>query len=243
MTIQDYLLILKRRGWIILAAVILAAAAAFGVSALQEDMYRATVQVSTVPARPDWGLGNTAKDLMRNFAINLQTPEMAQRVIERAQLDMNPYDFLSQVKVSPDSSTFMIKIEARSRDPEVAKQMALTLADEFVDERTAYYAQQDKRDRIEVKIVSRAIGAEHYQPQPLFNAVAGGVLGLLFGIGLVLLLTWMESGYLRTPDSVERALGAPVLAAIPVVADEPRAPQRRPITSPGRVEQIGMEHG
>lgn len=231
MNIQDYVRILRSRGWIIVAAVLLAAAGAFGVSAIQEKMYRATVQVSTVPARPDWGLGNTAKDLMRNFAINIQTPEMAQRVIDRAQLDMNPYDFLGHVKVSPESSTFMIKIEARDRDPEVAKLMALTLADEFVDERTAYYAQQDKRDRIEVKIVSRAIGYEQYQPKPLLNAVAGGVLGLLLGISIVLALTWMEADFLRTPDSVERALGVPVLGAVPT-SDSDTRPSTAPATRP-----------
>ena len=53
MTIQEYLRILQRRGWIILVAVVLAAAGAFGISYFQEDMYRATVYVSTVPARPD----------------------------------------------------------------------------------------------------------------------------------------------------------------------------------------------
>jgi capsular polysaccharide biosynthesis protein len=215
MTIQDYLRILQRRGWIIAVAVILAGVAAYGISSLQQEMYRATVQVSTVPARPDWGLGNTAKDLMRNFAINIQTPEMAQRVIDRAQLDQNPFDFLSRMNVAPDSSTFMIKIEARDRDPAVARLMALTLADEFVEERTAYYAQQDKRDRIEVKIVSRAISTEQFQPKPMLNAVAGSVLGLLMGIGLVLMLLWMESGLLRTPDAVERTLDLPVLGAIP----------------------------
>lgn len=222
MSIRDYIRILRRRGWIIAVAAALAALAAFGVSSIQEEMYRATVQVSIVPARPDWGLGNTAKDLMRNFAINIQTPEVAQKVIDRAQLDQNPYDFLGHITVSPDSSTFMIKIEARDRDPEVAKLMAITLADEFVEERTAYYAQQDQRDRIEVKIVSRAIGAEQYQPKPLLNAVAGSVLGLLFGIGIVLLLTWMEADFLRTPESVERALALPVLGAIPTSVSEPQ---------------------
>ena len=133
MTVQEYLRIIRRRGWIILVAVALAAAAAFGISSMQKEMYRATVFVSTVPARPDWGLGNTAKDLMRNFASNIQTPEIAQRVIDRAQLDQNPYDFLAHVNVAADSSDFTIKIEARARDGEVAKLMALTLADEFVD--------------------------------------------------------------------------------------------------------------
>src|SRR5215212_4000024 len=108
MTIQEYIRILRRRGWIIVAAVLLAMVAAFGVSYLQEELYRATVNVSTVPARPDWGLGNTAKDLMRNFTANLKTPEVAARVIARQQLDMNPYDLLANTQVEPDSSTFTI---------------------------------------------------------------------------------------------------------------------------------------
>lgn len=233
MTIQEYIRILRRRGWILVAAVVLAAAGAYGISYLQEEMYRATVYVSTVPARPDWGLGNTAKDLMRNFAANIQTPEIAQRVIERAQLDQNPYDFLSRINVAADSSDFTIKIEARDRDGEVAKLMALTLADEFVDERTAYYAKQDVGDRIEVKIRSRAIGAELYQPKPLINAIAGSVLGLLLGIAIVLALTWMEADLLRTPAALERALGMPVLGAIPQSAGTKDAP--RPAAQPGRI--------
>lgn len=233
MTVQEYLRILQRRGWIILAAIFLAAAGAFGISFLQEDMYRATVYVSTVPARPDWGLGNTAKDLMRNFAANLQTPELAQAVIDRAQLDMNPYDFLEHLNVVAESSDFTIKIEARSRDPQVAQTMALTLADLFVEERTAYYAQQDLDNRIEVKIRSRAIGYDKYQPKPLVNAIAGGALGLLLGLGLVLLLTWMESDLLRTPAALERALGIPVLGAIPVTGSTREVAQ--PVASPAPV--------
>ena len=57
-------------------------------------MYRATVHVSTVPARPDWGLGNSAKELMRNFVLNIGTFEVAEEVIARAQLDMHPSEFL-----------------------------------------------------------------------------------------------------------------------------------------------------
>lgn len=230
MTIQEYLRILQRRGWMIVVAVVLAAAGAYGISYFQADMYRATVYVSTVPARPDWGLGNTAKDLMRNFAANLQTSEIAEIVINRAQLDMTPSDFLSQVNVVPESSDFAIQIEARSRDPHVAQLMALTLADQFVEERTAYYAQQDLDNRIEVKIRSRVIGYDHYQPKPLVNAIAGGALGLLLGLGLVLLLTWVESDLLRTPAALERALGVPVLGAIPIAGNTREVNQ--PVSAP-----------
>ncbi|MEM7131348.1 MAG: hypothetical protein AAF702_33855 [Chloroflexota bacterium] len=215
MTIQEYIRIIRKRGWIVIVAMFLAAVAGYGISSLQEDVYRATVHVSTVPARPDWGLGNTAKDLMRNFALNIRTPENAQLVIDRAKLDQNPYDFLANVAVADDSSTFTIKIEAESGDPEVAKLMALELADLFVEDRTQYYAQQDKRDRIEVKIRSRMIGASQIQPKPTVNAIAGSVLGLLFGVAVVLLLTWLEADLLRTRESVERILEVPVLGTIP----------------------------
>ena len=212
---------------------LLAAMAAYGVSYFQDELYRATVYVSTVPARADFGLGATAKDLLRNFAENMRTPENAQQAIERAQLDMDRYAFLSQVQVVPDSSTFTIKIEARDRDGEVAKNMALTLADGFVQERTAYYAQQDKRDRIEVKIRSRDISYEQLQPKPLINAVAGAVLGLLLGIGIVLMLTWLEADLLRTPLAIERALGVPVMGTIPLIGSQREAAY--PTTQPGRM--------
>ena len=215
MTLNEYWRILRRRGWIVLLAMVLTAAAAYGISYFQNEMYRAAVEVSTVPARPDWGLGNTAKDLMRNFTANLKTPEVASRVIARAQLDMNPYQLLEWTQIEPDSSTFTIKIQVRNPDGEVAKLAALGYADEFYEERTAYYAQQDKRDRIEVKLRSRDIGYEQIEPKPRVNAIAGAVLGLLLGVGVVLALTWMEADLLRTVSATERALGLPVLGAIP----------------------------
>jgi len=216
MSIQEYIRIIRQRGWIILLAALLAAGGGYGISFLQEELYRATVHVSTVPARADHGLGMTARELLRNFAANIYTPEAAQQAIDIAQLDQNPYDFLGRIFIVPDNSTYTIEIEARDRDGEVAKLMALTMADLFVDERTAYYAQQDKRDRIEVKVRSRAIGYSQIQPKPMLNAIAGGVLGLLFGVGLVFFLTWLESDLLRSPSSLEKTLGLEVVGAIPV---------------------------
>lgn len=233
MTIQEYIRIIRRHGWIIVVAALLAAVAAFGVSSLQNELYRATVYVSTVPARPDWGLGNTAKDLMRNFALNLRTYENAAEAIARAKLDQDPNAFLAQTQVAPETDNFAIKIEARNPDGEVAKLMALTLAQLFEEERTEYYAQQDKDNRIEVKIRSTAIGYDQIQPNPLFNAIAGGVLGILLGIGVVLVLSWMERDLLRTPIAAERALALPVLGAIPIA--EPATTTVQSTTLRGRI--------
>jgi len=224
MELRAYLDILRRRGWVIIVVAILAAALAFGASKVQTKTYRATARISAVPARPDWGLGNSAKDLLRNFVNNIKTHDMANQVISRAQLDMNSYDLLAKVTVSAEPENFLIRIDAKDQDPEVAKRIVSTMANEFVDERVAYYQTQDKANRIEVKLVDSVIDAPLYQPKPLTNTIAGAVLGALIGVLLVLALEWMSSDVLATAENVERNLGLPVLGTIPAATVEDPVP-------------------
>jgi capsular polysaccharide biosynthesis protein len=230
MELRGYLDVLRRRGWIIVVVAVLAGTLAFGVSKIQTKIYRATARISAVPARPDWGLGNSAKDLLRNFVNNVNTHDMANQVIARAQLDMNSYDLLAKVTVSAEPDNFIIRIDAKDQDPEVAKRIVTTMANEFVDERVAYYQTQDKNNRIEVKLVDSVIDAPLYRPKPLTNTLAGLLLGALIGIVIALILEWMSSAVLATVDGVEHSLGLPVLGAIPAVGSaQQRAGAARPV--------------
>ena len=92
MEISDYLRILRKRGWIIVVVAIVAAASAYGFSKMQTPIYSATVQLSVNPARLDWGLSNTIKDLLRNYATNIRTHAMAQSVIDRPGGGVGPLD-------------------------------------------------------------------------------------------------------------------------------------------------------
>lgn len=220
MDLRAYFDIIRRRGWIILVVALIAATAAFGISLVQTKIYRATARISAVPARPDWGLGNSAKDLLRNFVNNINTHDMANRVIARAQFDMNSYDLLAKMTVSAEPENFIIRVDAKDRDPEIAKRIAKTMADLFVDDRVAYYNTQDKSNRIEVKLVDSVIDAPLYQPKPLTNAIAGLVLGALIGALIVLALEWMAADILATPEHVTRVTGLPVLGTIPAAGHE-----------------------
>ncbi len=221
MNLRAYFDIVRRRGWIIVVVAVIAAVAALGISLVQTKIYRATARISAVPARPDWGLGNSAKDLLRNFVNNINTHDMANRVIARAQLDMNSYDLLAKITVSAEPENFIIRIDAKDRDPEIAKRIAKTMADLFVDDRVAYYNTQDKNNRIEVKLVDSVIDAPLYQPKPLMNTAAGGVLGALIGALIVLALEWMAADILAVPAAVERTTGLPVLGVIPAAGQQP----------------------
>ncbi|HEY52162.1 MAG TPA: hypothetical protein G4N94_01760 [Caldilineae bacterium] len=215
MEIKTYLRILRKRGWIILLAALIAGAAAFGFSKMQDPTYRARILVSVVPARADWGLGNSLKDLLRNYQTNLLTHRMANKVIDRSQLDMNSYEFLEEIEVNPEPDRFVMEIVAKDRDPQTAIVIVQTMAQIFVDEREAWNQLQDKRDRIDISIVDDARDAPQWKPNPKMNALAGLILGALAGALIIFALEWLESGVLRDTEDVEKALGTSVLGTIP----------------------------
>jgi len=138
---------------------------------------------------------------------------------------MTPGDLLSKITLSTVPEDFLIRIDGRDQDPQVAAQIVLTMAQIFTDEREAYYNTQDKADRIEVKIVDSTIQPVVYKPQPLENGAAGLVLGALIGVLIALALDWMEGDILATPEAVQRHLGLPVAIAAPAPASKTGQPR------------------
>ncbi len=220
MELIDYWRIFRKRGWIAIVVAVVAAACAFGFSKLQTPVYSASVNLTINPARADWGLSNTAKELLRNYVVNIRTHSMAREVIDRAQLDMDTTSLLNKLTVSPTTDTFTLKIEARDTDPEVAMIIAQTVSEVFVEDRDAWNQKQDKPDRIDVSILDNVwnLGYSQYSPNTKINTLAGGIFGLLVGLLVVFFLEWLEQDVIRSADDMERNLNVTVLGNIPPVS-------------------------
>jgi capsular polysaccharide biosynthesis protein len=219
--IKAYLKILRRRWWILLLLPIITAGCAFGVSKFLVSeyipgypVYRASVQLSVEPARPDLGLMTSVKALLRNYVVQLDTKKRAREIIDKLQLDMQPEELKNMWYTSTDESNFTILIEVDNPDPIVAQDVARTMAELFVQEREEWNNQQDRRDQVDVAIVDDVSWSLH-RPKTKVNTLAGSVFGLLLGGGIVALLEWLEAAYVRTRDDLERMAGLPVLGAIP----------------------------
>jgi len=226
MEISDYLRILRKRGWIIIAVALVAGLSAYGFSKMQTPIYSAQVKLSVVPARAtDWGSNNSLKDLLRNYTENIKTHTTAQEVIDRAQLDMDTTTFLGKLFVNPDSSTFTLALEARDRDPEVAMGMVDMTAKVFAEDREQWNQQQDKRDRIDVKMLDSVynLGYTQYSPNTKINTLAGLLFGALMGVLVIFFLEWLEMDIIRSAEDVERAVNVPVLGVIPAAGGEKAA--------------------
>src|SRR5947207_13175096 len=116
MNLADYLRILLRRGWIILLAVILTAGSGYVFSKLQTPVYRATQEILIKPARPDFGLTQTLRQLMNSYSTRLNTEDRASEVIDALKLDMTPQQLAGMVAATPDLNNLTINIDADMTD-------------------------------------------------------------------------------------------------------------------------------
>ncbi len=241
MEFRDYLEIVRKRGWIVIFLALFTAAAAMLVGKFQTPVYRATIVMRVEPARADWGLSNTAKELLRSYVLQIRSHNVAQRAIDRAQLDMSTDDLLSKITVSTDASNFSISIDAKDTDPAVAVKIAQTVGEIFAEDRAAWNENQDQRDRIEVIINDNVRYAELFSPKLKINLLAGGIIGILLAAVVIFFLEWMQADLLRTPEQVGRLTGLTVLAAIP--ASGRTDAQRRRLSLPRIQPEVLLAFG
>lgn len=221
MEIQAYLKILRRRWWILVLLPLITAGSAFGVSKFLVSeyvpgypVYRAWVLLSVRPARPDLGLTTSVKALLRNYVVRLDTKKKARQIIDQAQLDMVDEELTNTWHISADDSNLTLRIEVDNPDPQVAVEIARTMAELADQEQEDWNENLDRRDQVDVEQADDVRVGLH-KPNTKANTLAGGVFGLLLGGGIVALLEWLEAAYVRTRDDLERTAGLPVLGAIP----------------------------
>lgn len=240
MEFRDYLEIVRKRGWIVIFLALFTAAAAVLVGKFQTPVYRASIVMRVEPARADWGLSNTAKELLRSYTLQIRSHNVAQRVIDRAQLDMSTDDLLSKIAVSPDASNFSVRIDAKDTDPAVAVKIAQTVGEIFAEDRAAWNEKQDQRDRIEVIINDNVRYAELFSPKLKINAIAGGIIGILLAAVVIFLLEWMQADLLRTPEQLRRVTGMEVLGTIPAGGQVETSRRRLPRIQPEVLLGFGL---
>lgn len=223
MQLKDYFHMLVKRGWVIILAIIITSASAFVFSRIQTPVYRSTINLSVWPARFDWGLQQTIKGLLRNFTGTIKSRETASKVVDRLQLDVTTEDLLAKLTVSPIESDFLIQIDADDYDPLIARDIAQTTAEVFVERIKVYMLDQDKSDRVDVSIRDSALPGVLHKPKWKINVLAGAILGLLVGGLVVFILQWLEADIIRSTDDVERYVGLAVLGVIPHSEDSSSA--------------------
>ena len=96
MSLTEYFRILRRWGWLLVLAAMLTAGAAYVFSKAQTPIYRSTVVIN-FQGRPDLGLTQAAKALLRSYVAVIDTGTFAQKVIDVKQFDRTKGNLLGNV--------------------------------------------------------------------------------------------------------------------------------------------------
>lgn len=195
-------------------AVGITASAAFVFSQTQTEVYRASQKVLHSPARNDLGLSETLRTLLRSYVEYLNTDTVAAQVIDNLQLDMQPGELRSNVSINSDPTTLIIQIDVDLEDGPTAAAVATEWGRQLVQWRAQENSELRREDRINAQLLDTASYGLH-RPNTRVNVLAGAVLGLIIGGGIVFILEIAEANTIRRPEDVERLFDAPLLAAIP----------------------------
>jgi capsular polysaccharide biosynthesis protein len=218
MELGQYFRVVVRKWWVIVLAFAITVVAAVAFSEVQAPVYRSSAVLQVIPARYDYGLTLAAEQLLRQFANQIHTTNMAQQVIDELQLDLPTDKLLGDVTVAPIPEDFLIQIEVDRLDPEEARDIASAFANDFVAFHAAEIMDIDRADRVQIRILEDAKYGWVQWPKTKTLALAGGVLGLLIGLLLAFGMEYLESDVLRSTEDVERHVGLPVVGSIPVIA-------------------------
>jgi capsular polysaccharide biosynthesis protein len=215
LSIQDYIRIVRRRGWIVILAAVLTAASAFVFSQFQTPVYRASIDVLIELARPDFGLTQSAKQLLRSYANRMWSQKEAQIIIDELELYVSAAELRGDVKIVADDSLLVIKIDVDDNDGEQAKLIANAWAQRLVEWRDAANTRLNKEDRVFAEVIDPATTYRQIRPKTMINVAAGGIFGLVLGAVVVFVLEWLEAGIVYDPRELEHETGLTVIGVIP----------------------------
>jgi len=212
----EYVRIARQRGWIVIVTAVLGALAALIFSFAQRPVYQSTVALNVIGARPDLGLSQTLKAQLRNYASQIRSYDNAVDALRSMPepLDLTPEALLGKVNVQAVESDLQLIIEVEDADASIANMIAQQMADSFIWTIKAFNDQLDQSDRLSVFTSGPATPGSKVRPQKKINTLAGGILGVVAGLGIVALLEWLDSHYVRRPEDITKHTRLALLGAV-----------------------------
>ena len=213
MPLRELLRLLKY-WWIVVLVAVAAAVGAYGMSKLQQPMFRSDVRILVKIARSDFGLTEASRSLLGQLGQWLLTRTMADQVIAERKLAIGTDTLLSRARVYADQGNFAVQLSVEDPDAGTARAVARTWAQDFVEIYNQRNADIDRRDRITLVIYDDATPASLARPRTKVNVLAGGILGGFLGLLIALALEFLNDT-IKTSQDVGRYVGLTTLGAIP----------------------------
>lgn len=235
MDLRDYLTVLRRRWILILLSVLIAVGAAAAVTMQTTPQYASTVRLFvSVPesdAAAAYQGGLFSEQRAASYADLVTGPELADRVVDRLDLDQDAEALGDQITATVVPKTVILNVTVTDPDRIRAGTLAGAVGREFVafvDELETSPSDKSPSPAIKASVLGLPRTLDQpVSPQPVRNIGIAALLGLLLGVGIAALRESLDTS-LRSANEVVELTDAPVLGSIPF---DPEAKDKKLITS------------
>src|SRR5215203_1342906 len=207
---------------VLVITVVLAAVGVTSASLQQAPTYEAYAQVwvdqkqgtgnGKIQLLPNAPTPETLRALTQTVIHAIDSRPIAQEAIQRLGLQMEPAELLDNLTIEQVENTSFIVLTYEDTDPVRAQRIVNTVgqvSSELISERSA------AGSNLTANVFEEAMVPEcPVSPQPLRNGLLAAVFGVMLGIGLALLMEYLDHSW-RSPEEVEQVSGVPTFATIP----------------------------
>ncbi|MDQ1144585.1 capsular polysaccharide biosynthesis protein [Bacillus sp. SORGH_AS 510] len=214
--LTDMFKTLQKR-WKLIVLVTLAATTLSGVISyfVLTPVYQASTQIlvnqRNAQDQMDTSLLQSNVDLINTYSVIVKSPVILDKVIEKLKLSQSVEQLTKNITVTSQENSQVFSLTIEDSDPVMAALIANTVSKTFlvevqklmkVDNVSIIAKASPKKDPVPVK------------PKPLLNITIAVVIGLLLGVGIAILVDYLDNTLKDDQDVIE-LLGMPVLGSIP----------------------------
>ena len=216
-SLEEYLIIIKERLWLIISITVLAVAIAGIFSFL---VIKPTYQASTsiIVGKPQ----TTGKEitqyndvmmyqnLVKTYSQIAKSTLVAQGVYDKLQGKVPLDEIESAITVSTQTGTQILIISGKGKSPEEAYNITSAASEAFMDSAKKVFPTGGDIQAMDKAVLPKS----PVSPNKKLNIAIAFFLGLMVSIGIVFLLEYLDST-IKTENDVEKYLQLPILGTIP----------------------------
>ncbi|RSD26979.1 YveK family protein [Mesobacillus subterraneus] len=244
-SLRDLLGILRKRLILILSITFTTVCISAIVSFIfLTPVYQASTQILVNQSKNDQN-GYNASDVQTNlqfintYNVIIKSPAILNPVIDKLNLNMTSAQLNEKISVGSEKNSQVVNITVRDEKVENAVKIANTVAKVFKSEITDIMSV----DNVSILSPATAIeGQSPIKPRPLINISIALIIGMMAGIGLALLLDYMDNT-IKNEQDIERFLRLPVIGIIATIDNNQldyRDSGRKTRTSRTRGDSVGF---
>lgn len=152
------------------------------------------------------------QQLMKTYAELVKTSDLVTKAVKSANLNYNQNEIkgiLNNLTANPSADTQILDLSFKGRNPKEVLKVTEAITDEFISESKELIPNGN------VQVIQKPQLPEHpVSPNKKLNILIAFVLGLIMGVGVVLLIEYLDNTF-KSREELEKTLDLPIIGAIP----------------------------